>query len=246
MTSSSDSPPPSEPLAQIQKYYDDIYYAGASGRSEPSFHQRRLAKKVLVTSDQQILDVGCGTGNWLKAATDGGTGTIGFAGIDLSPKAITICKANLPQGEFHSGSADTLPFESNRFDLVSCLGCLEHFLDPVKALKEMVRVAKPEARFLINVPNADFLTRRLGLYGGTGQVEAHEQVRTLPEWQRLFEEAGLKVETRWRDLHVLSWSWIKLRGWGHVIPRAIQACALPFWPLAWQYQVYHLCRKVEA
>lgn len=84
-------------------------------------------------------------------------------GVDLSEKAITVCKTALLQGDFYSTPAEDLPFEENRFDVVTCLGSLEHFVDPGKALKEMVRVAKNDAIFLLLVPNADFLMRRLGL-----------------------------------------------------------------------------------
>ena len=105
----------------------------------------------------------------------------------------------------------------------------------------MVRVAKREAIFLLLVPNADFLTRRLGLYGGTQQAEVREDVRTLAGWEGLFDSTGLRVTRRWRDLHVLSWSWIAQGKWYSWPCRAAQALALPFWPLSWQYQVYHLC-----
>ena len=104
----------------------------------------------------------------------------------------------------------------------------------------MVRVAKPNAQFLILVPNLDFLTRKLGLYGGTQQVDAKEEVRTLEAWNDIFEEAGLTVTSRWKDLHVLSRSWIK-QGRPLLWPmRVIQAALLATWPLRWQYQVYHL------
>lgn len=90
-------------------------------------------------------------------------------------------------------------------------------------------------------PNAGFLTRRLGLFAGTRQVEVREEVRSLKEWQRLFDSVGLRTDKRWRDLHVVSWSWI-MQGPKYLRPmRAAQALALPLWPLAWQYQVYHLC-----
>ena len=93
---------------------------------------------------------------------------------------------------------------------------------------------------MILVPNKDFLTRRLGLYAGTRQVDAKEVVRTLEEWRALFEQAGLKVEARWKDLHVLSWRWISLGRWYRVPLRFAQAIMLAVWPLRWQYQVYHL------
>jgi hypothetical protein len=68
-------------------------------------------------------------------------------------------------------------------------------------------------------------------------------VRTLQEWERLFNESGLRVTAKWKDLHVLSWSWISMNGWLAAPLRAVQALLLPVWPLRWQYQVYHLCEK---
>ena len=76
---------------------------------------------------------------------------------------------------------------------------------------------------------------------GTHQAQVHEEDRSLEEWQALFESAGLRVERRWRDLHVLSASWIFRGPWYLWFIRATQALALPLWPLSWQYQVYHLC-----
>jgi len=105
----------------------------------------------------------------------------------------------------------------------------------------------PEAGRRVDLDDraAGFLTRRLGLYGGTQQVMAKEDVYELAEWNRLFEAAGLRVIERWRDLHPLSWSWIargSRLGWP---VRAAQALALAAWPLGWQYQVYHYCRACD-
>ncbi|WP_419606088.1 class I SAM-dependent methyltransferase, partial [Thiolapillus sp.] len=168
-----------------------------------------MARRIGVRKNQQVLDVACGTGEWLLACKELGAFT---NGVDLSERAISACKTSLGEGEYFSMPAEVLPFEDARFDVVTCLGSLEHFIDPVKALKEMVRVAKTDAIFLLLVPNADFLTRRLGLFGGTYQTDAKEEVRPLSEWKSLFEEAGLDVTERWRDLHVLSWSWISSGG----------------------------------
>jgi ubiquinone/menaquinone biosynthesis C-methylase UbiE len=222
----------------IQQFYDTVYYKEATTEVAVSKHLRQLAKKMGICEGQSVLDVACGTGAWLLAAQACGAKP---AGIDLSSKAIDICLKNMHDGEFHVGPAETLPFNDQQFDIVTCLGSLEHFLEPSIALKEMVRVAKEDAIFLLLVPNADFLTRRLGFYQGTHQVDAKEEVRTLDEWQALFESADLQVKTRWKDLHVLSWSWISANRWYHIPLRAIQALALAIWPLSWQYQVYHLC-----
>lgn len=221
---------------EIKAFYDTVYYKDASVAVSISNHVRRLAGKF-ISSGQQVLDVACGTGEWLLATVDKGAQP---SGIDLSPKAIDICQQNMPQGEFHAGPAESLPFEDDHFDLITCLGSLEHFLDPVAAVKEMARVSKDDAQFIILVPNADFLTRRLGLYKGTHQTAAREDVRTLDGWENVFRAGGLQTVKRWKDLHILSWRWIALAGWKQVPLRVLQALTLPIWPLRWQYQVYHL------
>ena len=228
----------SEQLEEIRSFYDSVYYRSDKPDATVSLHLRRLAQKIGIKKDQQVLDVACGAGNWLHACSDLGAIT---SGVDLSEKAISICNSILPDGEFYATAAESLPFDENKFDVVTCLGSLEHFVDPDKALYEMRRVAKRDAIFLLLVPNADFLTRRIGLFSGTYQVDAKEHVRTLEEWNSLFNNSGLTVIDRWKDLHVLSWSWISSSHWYSVPVRAMQALALSIWPLKWQYQVYHLC-----
>ena len=218
---------------EIKSFYDTVYYKDASVAVSTSNHLRRLSGKF-VSPGQQVVDVAYGTGNWLLAAAERGAQP---SGTDLSTKAIDICQQNKLEGEFHAGPGELLPFEDNHFDLITCLGSLEHFLDPVAAVKEMVRVSKDHAKFIILVPNSDFLTRRLGLYKGTYQTAAREEVRTLEEWDNIFRSGGLQTIRRWKDLHMLSWGWIALGDWKRAPLRTIQALALIFWPLHWQYQV---------
>ncbi|MGI9201964.1 MAG: class I SAM-dependent methyltransferase [Woeseiaceae bacterium] len=229
-------------LDEIKSFYDDVYYADTDKPMQGSAHLRGLAGKTRVVAGEAVLDVACGRGEWLLVCHDLGA-TV--AGVDLSDRAIEFCKKHLPVGDFHAVPAESLPYGDSTFDVVSCLGSLEHFVDPVIAMKEMVRVAKPDARFLLLVPNADFLTRKLGLFGGTDQKDAKEVVRTLEEWERLFSAAGLSISSIWKDLHVLSWSWITMNGWLAAPLRAVQALLLPLWPMRWQYQVYHLCEVTQ-
>ena len=231
---------PKEELKEMKSFYDDVYYADANKPLQGSAHLRRLARKVDIDSGDAVLDIACGLGEWLHVcATDGA----GVSGVDLSERAIEYCKKHMPDGEFHAVPAENLPFADEQFNLVSCLGSLEHFVEPVISLKEMTRVARPDATFLILVPNSDFLTRKLKLFGGTNQKDAKEEARTLTEWESLFGQAGLRVTRKWKDLHVLSWSWISMNGFLPAPFRALQALALLVWPLRWQYQVYHLCVK---
>lgn len=231
---------PSPDHNEIQHFYDDVYYDG--DKVQPTAvtgHLRHLAQKMPIVPGQSVLDVACGRGEWLMALVARGAVP---HGLDISQRAIAVCQQQMPQGEFHAGVAESLPFADDQFALVSCLGSLEHFLDPLAALREMVRVAKPDATLLLLVPNADFLTHRLGLYRGTNQADVHEVARSKAEWEALFAVAGLQVQSCWRDLHIFSWRWLTLGRWWHVPLRAVQALSLLAWPLRWQYQLYFLCR----
>ena len=229
-----------EELDEMKSFYDDVYYAKADKPLQNSQHLAELAEKVHISATDSVLDIACGRGEWLQVCDSIGAKV---HGLDLSERAIDFCRKAIPNGEFFAQPAEVLPFADDSFDCITCLGSLEHFVEPVVALKEMVRVSKGDARFVISVPNADFLTRKLKLYYGTNQKDAKEVVRTLDEWEHLFNLAGLKVSRKWKDLHVLSWGWVSMNGWIHVPIRGLQALALALWPLKWQYQVYHLCEK---
>lgn len=227
-------------LNRIREFYDSTYYRDATAGATIPGHLMRLARRLGIRPGHQVLDVACGTGGWLRAVAAHGATPVG---IDLSEKAVAACRTVLPGAELQVGPAERLPFADGRFNVVSCLGSIEHFVDPLAALREMVRVARADATFVLVVPNAGFLTRRLGLYGGTHQAAVREVVRTLAEWTTLFADGGLLVEEKWRDLHVLSGSWIRQAGPWRAPVRAAQALALALWPLEWQYQVYFRCRR---
>jgi 2-polyprenyl-3-methyl-5-hydroxy-6-metoxy-1,4-benzoquinol methylase len=49
-----------------------------------------------------------------------------------------------------------LPFEDNRFDYVVCSDVIEHTPDPYAAVKELIRVLRPNGKICITVPNRTF------------------------------------------------------------------------------------------
>lgn len=232
-----------EIVKQLRSFYDGEYYSDVAV-GVVSWHLKRLARRVLAGTEQcLLLDIACGTGDWLAAAKERGAA---ISGVDIASRAVALAHRRLPSGCFAEATADALPFGRDSFDVVTCLGALEHFPDKKTALSEMHRVLRQHGRLLVLVPNAGFLTRRMGLFRGTEQVAIREDVLSLDSWTGLFEEAGFVVEERWRDLHVLSWSWILRKGWLYSFPRLVQAVLLSIWPLAWQYQVYHLLTPSSA
>ena len=225
---------------EVKAYYEGEYYRVPGARTYMPWHTRLIAERLGDLQDKRVLDIACGTGQWLKLLSGRGATA---AGIDISERALEVARGLLPDADLHQGIAESLPFDEGTFDVVTCLGSLEHFLDQPASIREMRRVAKPEAQFLILVPNAGFLTRRLGVYRGTDQTAIRETVRSIEEWESLFKSEGLVVTRRWRDLHVFSRSWILRGPLAGRFFRLLQATALMTWPMAWQYQVYFLCEN---
>lgn len=226
----------------VRAFYENVYYASVQSATPLPWHVRAIANRLEGLRGLEVLDIACGTGQWLAEMS---RRNARVAGIDISGRAVALCRVRLPAADIREGVAESLPFEDGRFDVVTCLGSLEHFLDQSKALREMRRVAKSDATVLILVPNAGFLTRRLGLYRGTEQVAIRETVRSLETWTALLRDAGLQVRVQWRDLHPLSVAWIAQ---GPILSRPLrllQALALPLWPMRWQYQVYFNCKVAK-
>jgi SAM-dependent methyltransferase len=102
----------------------------------------------------------------------------------------------VPGADVRVGPAEELPFGDGEFDLVTCMGSLEHVAGPRQAVLEMRRVVRPGGRLLLVVPNSRYfmipvVRVRQFLFPRLGQpVERHS---SLGDWRGLFEACGLAV-----------------------------------------------------
>jgi len=112
-----------------------------------------------VDPNKKLLDVGCGPGLLLKAAQQ--RGLQGY-GIDLSSEAVRIASRTLPDSSIEVGSVTRINHPDKKFDYITCIGVLEHFLDMDKSISELKRIAKDTARYCIMVPNSKTIYSRLG------------------------------------------------------------------------------------
>jgi SAM-dependent methyltransferase len=75
-------------------------------------------------------------------------------GIDATAALLNIARSEanvlgLENIEFLEGTALSLPFERQSFDLVSCRAAFHHFEEPEKVLREMARVTRVGGELLI-------------------------------------------------------------------------------------------------
>lgn len=177
-------------------YYDDYSNSYDEERREGYYsliNDLEFEKVEPLASGKKVLEVGCGTGLILervhKIAQDA-------VGVDISTGMLEVCrKKGLNVME---GSATELPFEDNTFDLVYSLKVLAHVPDIEKAIREIVRVMKPEGRVVLEFYNP------FSLKGLNDKLRAIIRRRkpvyirhdSLGEIQRLFSKELKVVSTR--------------------------------------------------
>jgi ubiquinone/menaquinone biosynthesis C-methylase UbiE len=101
------------------------------------------------------LDIGCGEGHMIEYFKQ--QHLVGrYVGADFNPEKIKYAATYHPAWKYLVTDVGALAFKSNAFDCILAAEMLEHLPDPVQALKEIRRVAKPGAYFIISVPNEPF------------------------------------------------------------------------------------------
>ena len=110
-----------------------------------------LAFKLLEVEDgMNILDAGCGTGNFsIKLAERG----CNVTGVDISDEMLKIARNKAVKLnfdiEFFNMNFKNLPFEDDTFDAVISISAFEFADAPAEILQELLRVVKKGGQVLI-------------------------------------------------------------------------------------------------
>ncbi|MBN1363976.1 MAG: class I SAM-dependent methyltransferase [Syntrophaceae bacterium] len=105
-----------------------------------------------------VLDAGCGTGRHLRQLRK--MPDLKIIGIDKNMEAVHEAFTSLEampdalSADYLVSIADIsrLPFTDNSFDCVICSEVLEHIPGHESALKELVRILKPQGTLVVSVP----------------------------------------------------------------------------------------------
>ncbi|WP_240644195.1 class I SAM-dependent methyltransferase [Antribacter gilvus] len=156
-------------------------------------HRRRTAANSAafllphLRPDMTLLDVGCGPGTvTVDLAERLSQGSV--VGVDASDKVLEAAREHAAEHaaartagqteanvRFEQANAYELPFEDDSFDVVYAHQLLQHLSDPVAALREMKRVARPGG--LVAVRDADYAA-----------MAWYPEVAELTEWNTLYHE----------------------------------------------------------
>ncbi len=147
-----------------------------------------MARELDLRSDDDLLDVGCGSGGLLA---EHAAHVRHVAGLDASEIQVAMARRRLAErieagtAEIVLGDAAALPWEDGRFSAVTAFALVEFVPDPLKVLSEMHRVLRPGGRAGLS----------LGWVVGDAAESSTKTTLGLWRWseadaRRLMEEAG--------------------------------------------------------
>lgn len=131
--------------------YDDNYYQESPYGQNNPLTNIYFQDKLNRINRPNILDVGCGWGNFLEVVKK--NDNLSYLGIDLSEEAIKICKRkdlNCQKIDLIKlGSKKNLP----KFTIISFFQVIEHMKNPLEYLKAAKKLLKKNGIILITTPN---------------------------------------------------------------------------------------------
>jgi SAM-dependent methyltransferase len=158
---------------------------------------RAVVEATGIGPGSRVLDVGCGSGEFL--AYLGGLGAKA-AGIDPAPGMVDLARSRVPAVDVRLGSAENLPWPDGRFDVVTAFNALQFADDTGTALAELARVAVPGG--LVAISNwaegdrndLDTIEAAVARVNDE-QPRPDGDLRQLGGLERLLAEGGLDVRT---------------------------------------------------
>lgn len=98
---------------------------------------------------EQVIDVGCGSGDTTAALARAVGATGHVLGVDISEPLIAAARAHrVDHATFVVGDAATHPFKAAQADLVFSRFGVMFFAEPVAAFRNLLRALKPEGRLV--------------------------------------------------------------------------------------------------
>jgi ubiquinone/menaquinone biosynthesis C-methylase UbiE len=113
-----------------------------------------LSDVAQIKRGDRVLDVACGTGALALAALERVGPEGALVGLDPSPDMLSVARRNSTQIDWREGQAEALPFADQQFDAVVSQFGFMFFEDRAGALREMMRVLRPDGRLAVAVCDA--------------------------------------------------------------------------------------------
>ena len=146
-------------MAEVYRDMDlSLYEAESRRRARTAANHLRIVSRY-VTPPGDILDVGCASGLFLKAAADAGWRVTGIEPSEgLSIKASSLLAE---AGTVHTATLDNCTLPPQSFDALTLFDVLEHVPDSPGFLASCAALLKPGGWMFLNVPDLDSWEARI-------------------------------------------------------------------------------------
>jgi SAM-dependent methyltransferase len=131
----------------------------------PTRARRQVLRHLPRVDRARVLEVGIGNGDNLPLLPTGWE----VHGVDIARSLLAACRDRFPRltGRLVWAEGEALPYADATFDAVYSVGGFNYFRDPVAAIREMRRVARPGATVVVADEEPDLIRfspgRALGL-----------------------------------------------------------------------------------
>jgi ubiquinone/menaquinone biosynthesis C-methylase UbiE len=164
-----------------------------------------LIEQGRVGEGSRVLEIGCGTGNYIRAIADA-TGA-SCTGVDPSREMLRRARssfglpssrrdaADRPEVTFIEARAEDLPLADRQFDLVYSVDVIHHVEDRDAAARETARVLKPGGTAMVVTESEDDLRHRTPHVTYFPDIVAVELARypSIAEIETELRAAGLEI-----------------------------------------------------
>lgn len=108
-------------------------------------------------SRHRILDVGCGSGSFVREMEQLGWEAYG---LELNPEAVRYARDHMDL-KVSEGSLPSLKLEAGFFDVVTMFDSFEHMPNPREVLDDVHRILAPGGLLIMNTPNFNSFYRKV-------------------------------------------------------------------------------------
>ena len=196
--------------ATLERIYSASYFFGTETVDAVERHRALKTATARIYLDliephrhgqSRLLEIGCGTGDFLVEATSRG---FDVTGIEISPSSSETATKRLDNGRVICGTLDSVNLPAASFDVIANSDVVEHVRDPAAFAREAFRLLKPGGVMLVVTPSLDSWSRKLLRRWWMEYKTEHLFYFGVRSLSRLLRDAGFSAPDIVPNVKVLS------------------------------------------
>jgi SAM-dependent methyltransferase len=144
-----------------------------------------IRRKVSLSQDAKLLEIGCGTGHNLPMLGEFGQ----VDALEVDPTARGMAEKRLGRTVLSSPLPALEGVSDDTYDMVAALDVVEHIPDDKAALEGIARVLKPGGKLLMTVPAHQWM------WSAHDVVNHHQRRYSKRDFKKLVDQSPLQLET---------------------------------------------------